>query len=303
MSCNKPWLTWRLSLAVLMALVFSMVILTSLVSAAGGSRILFSMEDRAGDDYGAGSITYPLHEVFEPGLFDLRRVHIWHDDHNIYFDVSFARVTNPWNAPEGFFHQLIDIYVDAEAGGHTQPVAPGPGVQFSSEAGWEYRLRVQPWGNSQWLDGRSSPGKVHRVKVLVLPDGKTIRAEVPLTLAKSPNRGWRYYVLVGGFDIFGPDHYRLVKETATQWSFGGGPRQGCPNIIDILDPGPQRRNQKAQLAVKDPSPDAMPMLLPVGPGLSLPFTWGHLVASLVVLGILLGIFFLMFHQSPPSRVG
>lgn len=300
---RKWWLTWCLLTTILVAMGFSLVIATCLASAAGGSYVLFSMEDRAGDDYGGGSITYPLHEVFEPGLFDLRRVHVWHDDHNIYFDISFTRVTNPWNAPEGFFHQLIDIYIDAEPGGHTQPVAPGPGVQFSAEAGWEYRLRIQPWGDSQWLDGRSNPGKVHAIKVLALPDGKTIRAGVPLTMTGPPNRGWRYYVLVGGFDVFGPDHYRPIKETATQWSFGGEAWPGCPSVIDILDPGPQRRSQKVQLAIRDSSSDAMPVLLPVGPGLSLPFTWKHLLASLAVLCVLASIFLLLSRLSPPGHVG
>lgn len=298
-------LTWRKTresvvLSLLIA-ISTMMLVPYGVTAAGGSHVLFSMEDRVGDDYGQGSVTYPLHDVFEPGLFDLRRVHIWHDDDNLYFDVSFGRVTNPWNAPEGFFHQLIDIYIDAEPGGHTNPVAPGPGVQFSPDAGWEYRLRIQPWGHSQWLDGRLTPGKAYPIEALALPDGKTIRAEVPLAAAGSPHKGWRYYVLVGGFDTFGPDHYRRVTETATQWCFGGGFSEG-PQVIDLLDGGPGRRNQKAQLATKGPD-DKLPVLLPVGPGISLPFTWGNLLASLVVLGILGGMFIALSRQVPPGQAG
>lgn len=298
----KSALAPRLVLVCLMLMIITVVRVALMASAAQAGQVLFSMEDRAGDDYGAGDITYPLHEVFEPGLFDLRRVHVWHDDRNVYFDISFSRISNPWNAPEGFFHQLIDIYIDVEPGGHTQPVAPGPGVSFSPDAGWEYRLRIQPWGGSRWLDGRSDPGKVYPVKALTLPDGKTIRAEVPLTTSVSPHRGWRYYVLVGGFDIFGPDHYRIVQETATQWSFGGGfPGEG-PRVIDILDSGSGgKRNQKAQLKVTDATIDTPPVLLPAGPGLSLPFTWGHLLASLGVLGILISIFLFMSRLSPPSQ--
>ena len=289
----------------LLIMVFTMILITLVtfvVTAAGASQVLFSMEDRAGDDYGHGSITYPLNDVFEPGLFDLRRVHIWHDDDNLYFDVSFSRVTNPWSAPEGFFHQLIDVYVDAEPGGHTKPVASGPGVQFSPDAGWEYRLRIQPWGHSQWLDGRVSPGKAYPVRALLLPDGKTIRGEVPLAIIGSPHRGWRYYVLVGGFDTFGLDHYRSVKETATQWCFGGGLPDGGPQVIDLLDGGSGRRNQKAQLTLKGGNDDP-PVLLPVGPGISLPFTWGHLLASLIVLCVLGGIFLALFRQLPPDQAG
>ncbi|NMB46978.1 MAG: hypothetical protein GX998_11295 [Firmicutes bacterium] len=301
---TKQELAWSLVICGLLMLAWlNMVLAPVAVAAAGLGQVVLSMEDRAGDDYGAGNITYPLHNVFEPGLFDLRRVHVWYDDHHLYFDISFARISNPWNAPEGFFHQLIDIYVDAEPGGYTQPVAPGPGVQFSADAGWEYRLRVQPWGGSQWLDARSDPGKAYPVEVLVLPDEKTIRAGVPLTATDPPHKGWRYYVLVGGFDTFGPDHYRQVKETATQWSFGGGSSADGPHVIDILDTGSGKRNQKAQLSGKNSSPHGVPVILPMGPGVSLPFTWGHLLASLVVLCLLGSIFMYLSCQLPPSQAG
>jgi carbohydrate-binding DOMON domain-containing protein len=264
--------------------------------------VLFSVEDRAGDDYGAGDLVYPLHEVFEPGLFDLRRVHVWHDDAKLYFDVSFALVTNPWNAPEGFFHQLIDIYIDGEPGGYTEPAAQGPGVRFAPDAGWEYRLRIQPWAGSRWVDARSYPAKVYPVEVLVLPDGKTIRAEVPLEAAGQPSRGWRYYVLVGGFDTFGPDNYRAVEETPTQWSFGSTHSGGSIRVVDILDAGSGKRSQKAQLRAGE-GPEGVPVLIPVDGGLSLPFTWQHLLASIVVLTLLGSMFLLLPRQKPPGQSG
>ena len=102
--------------AILAVLTLGIGAAAALWPTAAAGTVLFTMEDRAGDDWGPGDLKYPLHQVFEPGLFDLRRVHVWHDDRNLYFDVSFALVTNPWNAPEGFFHQLIDIYIDAEPG-------------------------------------------------------------------------------------------------------------------------------------------------------------------------------------------
>ena len=44
---------------------------------------------------------------------------------------------------------------------------------FSPDAGWEYRLRIQPWAGSRWVDARSEPAQVYPVDVAVLPDGKT----------------------------------------------------------------------------------------------------------------------------------
>ncbi|MGI6567807.1 MAG: hypothetical protein GX341_07775 [Firmicutes bacterium] len=270
--------------------------------AVKAGTVLFSMEDRAGDDSGAGGLTYPLHEVFEPGLFDLRRVHVWHDDRSLYFDISFALVTNPWNAPEGFFHQLIDVYIDAEPGGYTQPAAEGPGVMFSPDAGWEYRLRIQPWAGSRWVDARSEPAQVYPVDVSVLPDGKTIRGEVPLSVTGLPSRSWRYYVLVGGFDTFGPDDYRAVEEISTQWAFGGAASAGGARVVDILDVGSGKRSQKAQLKA-DAGAGGLPVLLPVDGGLSLPFTWGHLLASIAVLTVLGSMFLLLPGQRPPGQAG
>ena len=272
-------------------------------AAQGASHVVFSMEDHPGDDFGQGQVSYPEHQVFEPGLFDLRRVHIWHDDENTYYDISFAKITNPWNAPEGFFHQLIDIYIDAEPGGHTVPAAPGAGVQFSPEAGWEYRLRIQPWGGSRWLDARWDPAKVYPVAVSVLPDDKTIRAQVPLTVAEHPSRVWQYYVLVGGFDTFGPDQYRVVEESASKWSFGGATTSNSPNVIDLLDGGLGRKSQKSQLNVENLAEGECPVLLPVSHGLSLPFTWWHLLASFAVLVLLSGIFYAVFRQQPPGHGG
>ncbi len=267
------------------------------------SHVVFSMGDRADDDFGYGSVVYPLHEVFEPGLFDLRRVHIWYDDQNTYFDISFALINNPWNAPEGFFHQLIDVYIDAEPGGHTVPVAPGAGVRFSPEAGWEYRLRIQPWGGSRWLDARSDPAKAYPVIASVLPDDKTIRAQVPFSVADPPSRVWQYYVLVGGFDTFGPDQYRIIQETATQWSFGGAVTPDGPNVIDLLDSGFGKKAQKNQLEAHHLAEGEYPVVLPVSHGLSLPFTWGHLLSSLAVLLLLGSIFYIVFRQQPPGHAG
>lgn len=286
---------------VVFALAVVMVLAVLPHIAQGASYVVFSMEDKVDDDFGYGGVSYPEHQVFEPGLFDLRRVHIWYDDENTYYDISLTNVTNPWNAPEGFFHQLIDIYIDAEPGGHTVPAAPGPKVQFSPEAGWEYRLRIQPWGGSRWLDARTDPAKAYPVTASVLPDDETIRATVPFAVAERPARVWQYYVLVGGFDTFGPDQYRVVEEAASKWSFGGAATPSCSNVIDLLDGGLGKKAQKSQLSAEKLGEGEYPLLLPVSHGLSLPFTWGHLLSSFAVLALLSGIFYVVFRQQPPGH--
>lgn len=282
-----------------LCLVVGLIGLLVLADGVQASQVIFTLKDPPNDDKGSGAVVYPLHESFEPGLFDLRRFHVWQNDEYLYFDVTFARVTNPWNAPEGFFHQLIDIYIDAEQGGHTQPAAPGVGVEFDKHAGWEYRLRIQPWGGSRWLDARYDPGRVHPVTALLLPDERTIRAQVPLAVTGTPARHWQFYVLVGGFDAFGPDHYRVIRKAASQWYFGGGDDRGAgPNVVDLLTGGLGSKSQARQLESYDPEIGKKAVLVPVGNSLSLPFTVWHLVGSCLVLLGLGGIFWVLWCHKP-----
>ena len=43
---------------------------------------------------------------------------------------DFEAMTNPWSAPLVFSHQLINIYLDTEAGGRTDTYKRGAGVKF-----------------------------------------------------------------------------------------------------------------------------------------------------------------------------
>ncbi len=43
---------------------------------------------------------------------------------------DFEAMTNPWSAPLVFSHQLINIYLDTEAGGRTDTYKRGAGVNY-----------------------------------------------------------------------------------------------------------------------------------------------------------------------------
>jgi carbohydrate-binding DOMON domain-containing protein len=86
---------------------------------------------------------------------------------------------------------------------------------------------------------------------------------VPRSDLGNPPRRWRYYVLAGGYDAFGPDEYRPVTEQGGRWVFGGGRDSNLdPNVLDLLAPRFAFASQSRQLR---PSPDGgLCLVLPVG---------------------------------------
>lgn len=244
--------------------------------AAGGEdgRIITRVIDPIGDDRGPGSYAYPTNPGFAPGkgLFDLLSFTVREKGENVYFDLEFGAVTNPWRAPEGFFHQRVDVFIDAVSGaGRTTLVEDGASVQFCAEHPWDLWLRGEPWGGSALLDaegrvlGDVTDGKA---AVEVLPDARTIRWRIARTaLGKEPRPGWWYYVLVGGYDTFGPSRYRAVFPKASEWYFGGGGAAMLhPLVIDVLALARGPRSQKAQLTSYSTARRRLATLYPVSAG-------------------------------------
>ncbi|HHY45964.1 MAG TPA: hypothetical protein GX506_01515 [Firmicutes bacterium] len=256
-----------------------------------GPTVVFDMEDPAGDDYGPGTYTYPTHKAFaHPGLFDLLRFVVSYDIQNVYFDCTFGEVTNPWNSPEGFSHQLIDIYIDSMRGqGATSPLRPGPNVVFARRFAWDFRIKVIAWGGSRLytsMDDPDATGVHDGLMAELLPDKKTIRIQVPVALIGKPNPSWSYYVLVGSQDAFGRDDYRPVMEKADRWVFGGGSDLDVdPNVIDILAPGRGLRSQERMLASYNINSGAFALIYPVGKGRAGELSLGLGVLFLILLGV------------------
>ncbi len=256
-------------------------------------RTLFLMSDPAGDDYGPGTYRYPTHDTFVPGLFDLTAFAVRATDEHVLFDLTFRAVNNPWQAPEGFFHQLVDIYIDTTPGqGRTDPLFPGPRVRFDPRYAWDVHLRAAPFGGSRLAratgssesgpmgaPGRASasdqesafPAGETAVKAGLLPDGRTIRLAVPVAAIGVPQPSWRYYVLVGGFDAFGEDGYRAVAHDETEWLLGGGPESGeGPYVIDVLAGRwwPSQRRMLGSFGVQADGKVVYATLRPAAPGRS-----------------------------------
>ena len=251
-------------------LIFSIWLVLFLV----GSTVLadvegdFHLTDPAGDDYGPGSYIYPKNRAFEPyqGLFDLQAFTVTSDVKEIHMDLDLADLRNPWSAPEGFSHQLIEIYLcRGGTKGRVEAHAPGPFVRFSLP--WDAMLKIAPWESSELilLDPDGQPIE-HPLQVGVA-GRHTIRATIPLAVLGEPATSWRYYVLVASYDGFGEDNFRPVMAEAGEWHFGGGRDDAAePQIIDLLAPSRGRYSQQNQLGRYNPAERQLAVLTPMGPG-------------------------------------
>lgn len=265
----------RIGLAILI-----LFIVVGRVKAQG--QIIFQMADPAQDDRGAGGLLYPSHQVFVPGLFDLRKFTVLRDDEYFYFDFQFTNITNPFGAPEGYFHQRLEVYFDTNyPGGNEKITFAQYELETSPNYGWEACLSVAPFGEG-YLEITTPTGTKRistGVSSYVQPDEKTIRVQVEQALLPEPDRSWRYYVLVGSFDGLAPEFWRDLG--INPWDVGG---EGPP-IFDLLAPRWGLRSQKRQLGKG--------VLHPMGPGWfgNLPWLLIVLVLALAVGIVFWGIYY------------
>jgi len=242
-----------LALAVATALATAMM-LTLPQTCAGQTLTVWEADDPVGDDDGPGTYTYPTNPAFSPfsGIFDLTKFRVLHDSDNVYFEIVLSRIANTWNAPEGFSHQLVNVYLDTTPNaGRVDTLRDGPFVLFSSRYAWDVNIKIMGWGGTRVYfasDDTSSSGVYDGVFAEALPDDTTIRAVLPKKVVGEPSDSWKYYVLVASQDGYGPDNHRPVMSKADAWVFGGGSDLDVnPNVIDILAPESGPRSQHSQL--------------------------------------------------------
>lgn len=256
-------------LAALVLMMGSAMPMPSTATGVGQERLVWEVDDPEGDDYGPGTYVYPTNPAFAPfsGIFDLTGFKVSCDDENAYFDIELARIANTWNAPEGFSHQLINIFIDTTPGaGRTDTLREGAFVSFMPQYAWDVNIKIMGWGGSRVYfasDDATSPGRIHGLAVEALPDGNTIRATVSQEVIGEPLESWKYYVLVASQDGYGSDNFRPVMGEAGPWVFGGGSDLNInPNIIDILAPEDGPYSQEDQLGSWNVSERRYSMLVP-----------------------------------------
>jgi len=229
-------------------------------------KVVATFQDPKGDDYGFGSYKYPLNTAFEPykGLWDIEWLKILENEQAVIFQLKFGEMTNPWNAPKGFSHQLINLYIDVKDGGRTDTYAEGARVSFSSEYPWDYFIKIAGWPSYGQLfataDGEEIPDVL---QVEADPGEKIINVIVSKTALGSFNQ-MALYVLSGSQDGYGPDNFRAVTPEPTEWTLGGYPLDAgdfAPFVLDIIVP--EGVTQEEVLSSYDKNSEKFATLVPV----------------------------------------
>ena len=113
---------------VLMILMGASVLMGA--SAPVAPVVYFEMTDPLGDENGYGDYQYPSNPAFKPykGLFDITEFKVWSDrPGELNFDTTFAKVTNPWQAPEGYILQNLRVFIDTTPQQGWSELAPSGG--------------------------------------------------------------------------------------------------------------------------------------------------------------------------------
>jgi carbohydrate-binding DOMON domain-containing protein len=179
--------------------------------------------------------------------------------------MKFAEITNPWHAPYGFSHQLVQIYIDNDDGGATSVFKKGANVRFSPEAPWDKLIKINGWNIKVFDyqdDLKENTGKISEADVQVLDNKETIQVKVPQEVIGDLDSA-QYYILVASLDGFSYDNYRPVVKEVSEWKFGGGTdTEFNPNVLDTILP--ENKAQKEVLSSYDPEKKELAMLYPVG---------------------------------------
>lgn len=275
-----------------LALLLSLLVTTT---ALADEKVIFEMKDARGDDYGTGTYIYPYHEQFSnyQGLFDLNYFKVIKRDNKYQFYFKFNEITNPWQAPYGFSHQLIQVYIDNAAGGSNETFKQGANVKFEKQHPWNQLLKITGWNVELFTldDEREEYSTLDSAEVSLDKD-KLIRVSVPQQKLNDLSEAY-YYVLIASLDGFHYDNYRRVTVEGGEWEFGGGRDSDInPNVIDTLVP--EGLDQKQVLGSFDLEEGELATLRAVGPELALPWKLiivfaFSIVFILTILGALLKI--------------
>jgi len=220
-----------------------------------GKQIAF-FKDPVGDENGSGTYTYPKDGAFTPykGLWDIHWVKVLDSGTNYVFLLKFGEMTNPWNAPKGFSHQLINIYLDTKPGGRTDTYKEGAYCQFDPKHPWDYFIKVAGWPSYGQVFANAKGEENNRaINIEADPGDELIAITVDKNAIGNVRKFYAYF-LVFSQDGYGKDHIRAVTEKATQWTLGGYPidSKGYASfVLDLI--APKGHTQGEELNSYDPN--------------------------------------------------
>lgn len=232
------------------------------IPALVSGEVIASVSDPRGDDHGPGTFVYPTNRVFEAeGLFDLLAYTVLDQGESWLLAFEFAALPNPWNAPLGFSHPIINLYLDLQPGGLTEAHPEGDAMQIRlhQDHPWDFFIKVAGWPDY----GRhlfTAEGEKHLIDVSSDPGKRLVLVKIPKELM--PEVCGAHYVMVASQDGFGPDHIRPVARTAGEWVGGGSPAPTvAPLVYDYL--APQGHTQEEILSGYNVETGEFAILVPI----------------------------------------
>jgi len=215
--------------------------------------------DPVGDDNGTGTLLYPTNPVFVEGVYDLVKFSVYEEADYIFLQVDLRNLGgNPWNGPNGFSLQHIQIYILTTSNKPVNKTTYGLGLEL--EPGWHYAVVAIPgWGDVSYPDGEvsalfdSSGVKIadeccnaSLFDVYALANTNTIEVKIAKSLIGDLEGiyKWVWYVFVASYDGFAPMKVRPVTAGDPQeWVIGGGDAKALaaniqPKVLDLLAPTP-----------------------------------------------------------------
>ncbi len=276
-------------------LIIIINLFSSLVAAGDDGGLFFSIDDPSGDDFGPGTYRYPTNKAFQgEGLFDINRFSIKEEGDLYIFRFSFQNLTDPWKSKYGFSLPLIQLYIDNTEGGSVELFREGANVRLDAKAPWDRLLTISGWWvrlyhpedrnkDDDFWTAQQNPWDVEEASVQV--EANTIRLALKKDLI-GPLKGASLFLLVGGFDPFGPDYYRNISQEAPYWNFqdqSNNDLKYAPRVIDLILPGP-RKQQTVLARYSEDYPLVYPFTIKASP-LLVAFNLYFLFGVIILLGL------------------
>jgi Alpha-amylase/alpha-mannosidase len=194
-------------------------------------RVIFEMNDPAGDDDGPGGYKYPSNPVFTPGVFDLTKFQVLEAGDKIVFMFTFRNLGgNPWNGPNGWSMQQIHVYIHTTLPGGRMETF-GLNVKISEQHAWHMALLIAPgWGTDPVPAGEKTGLYYYDKDKPVVQSGEfnvyadtgnnRIIVEVPKVILYDVENidKWVYVVAVTSHDGYAPLKIRSFTIGGGEWS-------------------------------------------------------------------------------------
>ena len=150
----------KTGLGIVAVAVLGGLLLAASAAAAAKNMPIFAVADPRSDDYGDGSLIYPVRPDLQKGDLDLVSFSAFADKGGTVFEVRFARpVKKPGRevidnlgatlqsiAKLGFYAFNVDVYIDTDrvAGSGEQATLPGRLAEVAAANAWERAICLTP---------------------------------------------------------------------------------------------------------------------------------------------------------------